>query len=130
MEELPCIIALKKVRSVYGTSEFDRAVKTLMRERLKNPGREKRKRIPPRLKEKLYAKQGGKCANPKCDQHFRIDELEGDHIDCNRQDFNSPRNWQLLCKPCNSMKNAMTVEEWTKYTGQTTAQVLENVEEP
>jgi len=128
MEELTCLEALKKMRSVYGTSEFDRAVKTLMRERLENPGREKRKRISPRLREKLYVRQAGKCAI--CGDHFPPTELEGDHINPNRQDFNAPSNWQLLCKSCNTRKNAKSVMEQTVAYGKTALEILGTGEEP
>lgn len=117
-------ISLEALLAKHGYGDFWYEIKSMNGKRLQNPGREKRKRIPDGIKKKLYIKQEGLCANPKCSKHCSVRELEGDHIDPNRQDFNSARNWQLLCKPCNGMKSAMSVEEWSKLTGQTTIEIL------
>lgn len=87
------------------------------RQRLLNPGREKRKRLKHSLVIKLYAKQNGRCN--ECQEPYPMNVLEEDHIDPNRQDFNSPSNWQLLCHGCHKEKGAKTPIEMSKQTGRT-----------
>jgi len=128
MEELTCLEALKKMRSVYGTSEFDRAVKTLMRERLENPGREKRQHLSAAKKSRLYIRQDGRCAI--CNQSFGLRDMEADHIDPNLQNFNALNNWQLTCVKCNRSKGAKSVMEQTVAYGKTALEILGTGEEP
>lgn len=55
-------------------------------------------------KRKKYEEQGGIC--PICGQHFKIDEMEGDHIiawkDGGKTEYD---NLQMLCKHCNRTKS-------------------------
>ena len=119
---LTCEDELRAIREQHGYGEFDRCVKKMMRERLQNPGREKRKPIPESIKRKLYVKQDGRCA--ECNERFDYKNLEGDHRDPNRQDFNNPKQWQLLCKPCNLEKGAKSVMEQTKFYSRTAKEIL------
>lgn len=118
---MTCLDDLHALRTKYGTSIFDHSLKQLMRERLENYGREKRKKLPPRQKEKLYAKQSGKCAI--CEQPFAINDLEADHIDPNKQSFNKD-NWQLACVKCNRSKGSASVMAQTKMYGKTAEEII------
>lgn len=53
-----------------------------------------------------YEKQGGIC--PKCQQHYELNEMEGDHIIpwC-EGGHTTPDNLQMLCKNCNRKKSAI-----------------------
>jgi 5-methylcytosine-specific restriction endonuclease McrA len=105
-----------------GVSKFWYEIKQMSRRRLQNPGREKRKNIPEALKRTLYAKQGGRCN--ECQEQIEYTDMKGDHIDCNRQDFNARSNWQLLCGPCNAEKAAKSVYEQSKESGKTFPEIL------
>ena len=114
---------LRELRSEVGTSEFDRAVKSLMRERV-SVTREKRKRFPPSMYQRLYDKQTGDC--PWCNERLLVPARKNaiDHKDPNRQDFNSVQNLQLLHPNCNSKKSAKSIHEQSKATGRTYEQLL------
>jgi len=109
-------------RAAWGTSICDAIIREHNRKRLDNSGREKRKHLSPARKKDLYAKQSGRCN--ACQEPYPIEQLEEDHIDPNRQDFNARKNWQLLCKACNREKSAMSVFEQAKHTGKTILEVL------
>ena len=64
---------------------------------------------------KLYGKQDGKCANPKCphneDQdYFHPDFIDLDHIvPVSKGGSDELDNLQLLCRKCNGKKSDKTV---------------------
>jgi len=57
-------------------------------------------------KREAYERQQGICANDKCKKHFKIEEMEADHINpwCGggKTVF---ENCQMLCKECNRLKS-------------------------
>ena len=56
-------------------------------------------------KDKLYGKQGGYCAGPRCKTHFEPRHLEVDHIIAkSKGGTDHIDNLQLLCGHCNSVK--------------------------
>ena len=66
---------------------------------------------------KLYAKQDGKCANPKCPHNeykecFHPDFIDLDHIvPFSKGVSDELDNLQLLCRKCNGKKSDKTVLE-------------------
>ena len=120
---IDCETALRALREEHGTSEFDRAVKKMMKERLSNYSREKRKQFPERVRLKIYGKQGARCQI--CGDHIPdIKLMEIDHVDPNRQDFNTISNLQGLCRGCNREKGAKSVMAQTKFYGKTAKEIL------
>lgn len=117
---------LVAIRDEVGYSNFWREVKSLSRERLDNPDRDKRKSISWTVIKRHYQKQKGICTWCNKPMVLMRSELEGDHIDPNRQDFNSDDNIQVLHKlPCNREKNSMSVADQAKYKGKTYREILE-----
>jgi len=56
-------------------------------------------------KKSAYTNQNGKC--PVCNEHFTIDEMEGDHkVPWSKGGKTSDDNLQMLCKECNRSKGA------------------------
>jgi hypothetical protein len=54
-------------------------------------------------KRMAYERQKGIC--PKCNKHFEIKDMEGDHITpWSEGGKTSPENCQMLCKECNRRK--------------------------
>jgi hypothetical protein len=54
-------------------------------------------------KRAAYEKQNGIC--PKCNEHFEINDMEGDHITpWSEGGKTRPENLQMLCKNCNRRK--------------------------
>jgi hypothetical protein len=121
-----CLQDIKAIRSQYGTSIFDDALRTLKKERLENYGREPKKRFPPKMYQRLYDFQGGLCAFGPCRNHLNVPakKNEIDHIDPNRQDLNHPSNLQLLHPACNRIKASRTLYEQSKLTGQPISDIL------
>ena len=59
----------------------------------------------PRMKRRVYRKQGGICAI--CDEKFAIGQMEADHITPWSEGGKTvEENCQLLCRPCNRKKAA------------------------
>lgn len=55
-------------------------------------------------KRKVYERQKGICA--KCGNHFKLDEMEADHITpWSRGGHTTIENCQMLCKNCNRTKS-------------------------
>ena len=109
------VVKLKVMRAQEGYGKFDQAMRIVNRERLQNPGREKRKRFPRTMYLKLYAKQEGMCACG-CGQKLLGPPMKNhvDHIDNARQDFNHTSNLRLLLPRCNLQKGAKTLFETSK----------------
>lgn len=61
-----------------------------------------------KVKREVYTKQNGLCASHECPKKghkFKLDEMEGDHIDpWHEGGKTNPENCQMLCKPCNRRK--------------------------
>lgn len=116
---------LTQLREEVGTSIFDNAIKTFMRQRLDNGAqREKRKAIPWRVIKRHYDRQRGICR--WCNEVMPLirSEIEADHINPNEKDFNVDSNIQVLHKKCNREKSAMSVQEQAKRLGTTFRQIL------
>ena len=55
------------------------------------------------MKAEAFERQGGVC--PLCNESFKIDDMEGDHIDpWSEGGKTEANNCQMLCKPCNRRK--------------------------
>ncbi len=122
-------VKLEALRTEYGYGEFDHEIKSMGRERLQNPTREKRQHFTPSMYRKLFDAQLGIC--PECQEHLDVpaDKGEIDHKDPNRQDFNHPSNLQLLHKSCNREKSAMTIQEQSKAGKGTFEKILRVADE-
>lgn len=61
-----------------------------------------------KVKREVYTKQDGMCASHECPKkghRFKLDEMEGDHIDpWHEGGKTTSENCQMLCKPCNRRK--------------------------
>lgn len=56
------------------------------------------------IKEEVYAKQKGIC--PKCGKHFKIEEMQADHITpWSKGGKTTAENCQMLCADCNRKKS-------------------------
>jgi 5-methylcytosine-specific restriction endonuclease McrA len=118
-----CLDRLRALRTEFGTSEFDRAIRTLMRERV-NPDREKRKPVRWAAIKRAYIRQGGKCSVCGLDMRLLRGEVEGDHRDPNRVDFNHESNIAVSHAKCNRSKGSLSIPEQAKRYGQTMAERL------
>lgn len=59
-----------------------------------------------KMKREAYEKQNGKCA--KCNKHFEINEMQGDHIiPWSKGGKTISSNCQMLCNNCNRTKSAI-----------------------
>lgn len=59
-----------------------------------------------KMKREAYEKQNGKCA--KCNKHFEINEMQGDHIiPWSKGGKTISSNCQMLCNNCNRAKSAI-----------------------
>ena len=57
------------------------------------------------MKREAYERQAGVCV--ACNEHFEIDDMEGDHIDpWSKGGKTNADNCQMLCKPCNRRKSS------------------------
>jgi 5-methylcytosine-specific restriction endonuclease McrA len=58
----------------------------------------------PAQKQAAYERQNGIC--PKCNEHFDIKDMEGDHITpWSKGGHTTSDNCQMLCKDCNRKKS-------------------------
>jgi len=119
-----CLQDLRALRTQYGTSNFDHALRTLKRERLENYKREPRQKFPPKMYQRLFDLQKGVCKF--CGNHLDVPAKrnELDHIDPARQDFNAPSNLQLLHPACNRVKSCRMLYEQSKLTGKPVSEIL------
>jgi hypothetical protein len=113
--------ALRSLRTEWGYSAFDRAIRTLNRERLdsKGQGREKREKFTWGELKRMAQKQRWIC--PRCTLEMAPikGQLEVDHYDPNNPDFNDANNLRVLHKKCNREKGANTPMQEAKATGKT-----------
>jgi 5-methylcytosine-specific restriction endonuclease McrA len=66
--------------------------------------------------DRIYLRQGGKCAACKCSLHNANPEV--DHIiPISRGGHNGPANLQYLCRPCNRAKSAKDPLEFAQERG-------------
>ena len=116
---------LRAIRAEVGYSEFDRAVKSLMRERLGTDKREKRIHWSKSLYQKLFDVQRGLCAD--CHQLLLIPSNKN-HIDhyvpIAQGGTNNPSNLRLLHPGCNCRKNDESPLDNAKRTGNTIRESL------
>jgi 5-methylcytosine-specific restriction endonuclease McrA len=115
---------LHDLKSEYGSFHLKRAIKELNRCRAEVSNREKRKRFPWPCYRKLYNRQRGLC--PLCGEvmPFIRGEIEMDHRDPNRKDFNSENNLQVMHKRCNRVKASKSVLRLSKESGRTIKDML------
>lgn len=58
----------------------------------------------PNQKREAYERQKGIC--PRCNKHFELEEMEGEHIDpWSKGGKTSAENCQMLCRECNRRKS-------------------------
>lgn len=119
-----CLAELKMMRTRYGTSNFDHAIKLLMRERLDAPGRPQRIRVSLNARWKMYRRQKGIC--PLCNQEMPPDEKlwDVDHIEPTSENFNGKDNLWLCHSSCNRSKGARSLNDLAKSSGTTVEQYL------
>ena len=121
------VTLLKKLRANVGYGIFDSAVRILNRERLNSGTPQKRKRLPPAQKKKMYARQDGKCA--RCKEPKPYSEMTDDHFESIANGGgNELSNRRLVCKSCNSSKGDRTPFEESKLGHGTVAEQLETVQ--
>jgi 5-methylcytosine-specific restriction endonuclease McrA len=120
-----CLADLKALRTKYGTSIYDDAVKKINRERLQDGAERKRRAYPRRVRVDLYLKQNALC--PICDERMdaNLRLLHVDHIDPDRQDWNHSSNLQLVHASCNLHKSSKSLQQQSKESGRTVADILE-----
>ena len=126
-----CYEELKALRVKHGTSQFDYAVKKLMRERI-DSGRDKREKFPKSMYQKLFDTQKGICPGYDTPPHpltIPAVKNEIDHIDPDRIDFNHRTNLQLLCVDCNRRKSSKSIAQQAKETGRPYTRILVNDDE-
>ena len=125
MKSSPNLIErLEELQTKYGRHSFKSAIKTLNRRKIDQSQREPRKTFPWSKYKKLYYIQRGICSY--CDEpmFLRKGEVEIDHRDPNRLDFNADSNLQLLHKKCNRMKSSRSVPSEAKTQGKTYLHLL------
>ena len=115
---------LQKLQDEYGRFLLHQAFKEFDRRKLQAFDREKRQRFSWVFYRKLYNRQRGIC--PLCDGTMPLlkGEVEIDHRDPNRNDFNSEGNLQLTHKKCNRAKSAKSILRLSKESGRTIHELL------
>lgn len=121
---------LRALRQTYGYSTFDRAVRTLNRERLETPsGRPARHSYAWAEYKRLYASQRGIC--PLCGLAIPLvrGELHMDHKDPQLigEAFDARDNRQVTHAKCNMKKGAKNLSVYSKVNSRT---VLDMVDDP
>ncbi|GEM_PF-1096013 len=106
-EEL--IAELDALRAIHGESAFERAVQMIRCRKLTLFSRPPRKKFPWAKYRKLYQLQQGMCPYCNTPLFLKKGEVEIDHRDPNRPDFNAETNLQLLHKRCNRKKSARSI---------------------
>ena len=121
---MTCTEELTALRTKYGYSQFDHAVKSLMRQRLDAPGRPKRIHVSLNARWKMYRRQKGICY--LCNKEMLPDEKlwDVDHIVSDAEDFNGKSNLGLSHLSCNRAKGAKSLVDLAKETGTTVEEYL------
>ena len=124
-DALDCLDDLKGLRNLYGTSTFDHAVKSLMRQRLDAPGRPKRVHVSLNARWEMYRRQKGIC--PLCNKEMAPDEKiwDVDHIEPDSASYNGRDNTWLTHSGCNRSKGAKSLLDLSKESGKTIQEFLE-----
>jgi len=118
------VVILERLRNEYGSSIFERALKEIHRHRIYILEREKRKRFPWSTYVKLYTQQKGICLYCQKDMMLLKGEVEVDHRDPNRKDFNTLSNLQLLHRRCNRQKGSSSIPRQAKQQHKTYVELL------
>lgn len=116
---------LKALRELAGYSNFDRAIKSLNRERLTNNNRQKRVHFPWSKYGMLYKQSGGQCWWCGELMPFIKGRVEIDHFNPNADDFNNNDNLGLLHTECNREKGSMDLDTQAKVLGITLTRLIE-----
>lgn len=115
---MTCYDELIAIRDKYGYSEFDRAIRSMMRQRIAKGDRERRKPLPRAKRINLYAKQDGRCK--RCGHQFPLKQMTDDHITpLSKGGTNDLRNRRLICLKCNREKSDNDMVQDSKSTGDT-----------
>ena len=112
-----CKNALRTLRQTHGDAIYSRCVKELNREKRTVDKPTTYVRISIHDKLMLYAKQSGRCANPKCETEgvISIKEMEADEIVARANGgSNQLSNRQLLCRHCNRSKSSKSQLQLSK----------------
>lgn len=119
-----CLSEFLILRTKYGTSEFDRALKTLAKQRIA-AGRPKRIHLSLAKRDKLLKRYGGRChicrelIDPRSRWHVdhKNPHLTGD-------DFNDQRNLAPAHEKCNLEKSSKSVDQLSRERGLTYAEII------
>lgn len=125
MTFLECKEALRAIREQAGMFNAKKAWKELSKEKrsIEQFKQERRILIARSQRERLYSDQSGIC--PGCEQHFKLIEMEVDHIIAlSLGGKNEFRNYRLLCVKCNREKSSKSLPEMSKENGKTVLEQL------
>jgi len=85
----------------------------------------KRKVASKAERNRIYVRQNGRCAEPKCQHPITVREMCVDEYEpISRGGLNKPSNRRGLCKDCNQRKHAKEPLRWSKEQGITIAEEL------
>lgn len=120
------ITRLEELQTKYGRQLFKNAIRTMYRRKIDQLQRESRKKFSWFKYKKLYHIQRGICSY--CDEpmFLKKGEVEIDHRDPNRLDFNTDTNLQLLHVRCNRTKSARSIPVQAKMNNATYLHLLSN----
>lgn len=116
--------ALDALRVVHGDVAFGRAIQLIHRRKLHLHSRAPRQKFPWSKYKKLYQIQRGMCPYCSCAMFLQKGEVEIDHRDPNRTDFNAENNLQLLHKRCNRKKSSRAIDAEAKSHNRTYIHLL------
>lgn len=122
LNQVPIEQIFDSVQAVYGRSLIDEGIKR-MKQRV-NPERDKRKKFPPSLYQRLYNEQGGDCSI--CGKRLEIParKNEIDHINPNESNFNGHFNLQLVHRHCNRNKSSKDMIQQSKQYGKPISELI------
>jgi 5-methylcytosine-specific restriction endonuclease McrA len=110
---------LRAIRTREGYAKYDEAQRTLNRERLDAPRKDKRVKFSWSVYKQLYEKQKGVCLWCTLVMPMIKGQIEVDHINPSAPagQFNDRRNLQVLHAKCNREKSAMSLSDQAKRLG-------------
>ena len=127
-------VLCRAVRAKTGYSNWTHITQKLNRERLNIDKEERgaRRRYRPAEYKKLYRRQHGIC--PICESEMAQPtnwpgNLAMDHLDVNSQDWDSEGNRQVTHSKCNQEKSSKSLNQMSKETGKTVADMLPRTED-